>query len=547
MNARNAAGKVTVAVLLGLAGQLRGESVHPFGGHFWGAGMNVDILSHRTGWVVEANVTHGGAMPDVTNRYNRPTGEGMTILQRLDWKWEQTIPLDAPDQDAFAAQCANWANAIKGHCRTYSIGNEVEFFDVTPAIYAQCFTKVRNAIKAVQPDARVIIGHMNSVENQQATMQLLGDDGYDGVTAHASHVPGSLLDALDAELGTYRPDVGVYITEWGWVAGTNANAASAILSFYQDIGQSNATRLRQVYCACWFVYPLGIGWDSFALQGSPPDNVPFEQATALGTSVNHYADNPITMSNLTVDVSDSGMSLIVLWHTDVPSRTQIWWMPQGNSWGNVSWLDGNLVTVHQRSITGLSPSTVYEVTPTSTANDHGDAGGRRFRVRTGPWPSGVTQTGPGRVNITWNTDWPSDSVVEYGVTSALGSTISKPPLVTNHGVQLVDLPATTIYYRIRSSEPNPDAGGPRCYMRSPIRQFNVTLLYPGDMDGDTDVDLDDFGAFQRCLTGPGITQGDVACQGARMDPDDDVDGDDYLLFSGCLTGANISGDPDCTK
>lgn len=68
---------------------------------------------------------------------------------------------------------------------------------------------------------------------------------------------------------------------------------------------------------------------------------------------------------------------------------------------------------------------------------------------------------------------------------------------------------------------------------------------PGDFDGDNDVDQTDFGQFQACLTGSGVTQDDPACVGARMDIDPDVDQDDFGLFQGCFSGPDIPGDPGC--
>jgi hypothetical protein len=59
----------------------------------------------------------------------------------------------------------------------------------------------------------------------------------------------------------------------------------------------------------------------------------------------------------------------------------------------------------------------------------------------------------------------------------------------------------------------------------------------GDHDGDGDVDQEDFGFFQKCLTGSGgmITPG---CQGADFDSDGDVDPNDFGVFQPCMGGAN---------
>jgi len=70
---------------------------------------------------------------------------------------------------------------------------------------------------------------------------------------------------------------------------------------------------------------------------------------------------------------------------------------------------------------------------------------------------------------------------------------------------------------------------------------------PGDFDADDDVDMEDFGRFQACLTGPGAGPPQAGCTRAMMDDDDDVDSADVSLFIGCMTGAGIPGDPDCAN
>ncbi len=68
---------------------------------------------------------------------------------------------------------------------------------------------------------------------------------------------------------------------------------------------------------------------------------------------------------------------------------------------------------------------------------------------------------------------------------------------------------------------------------------------PCDFDTDGDVDQEDFGRFQVCYSGPGVTQPDPACRGARLDEDDDVDQADFALFQSCASGPNVPADPTC--
>ncbi len=73
------------------------------------------------------------------------------------------------------------------------------------------------------------------------------------------------------------------------------------------------------------------------------------------------------------------------------------------------------------------------------------------------------------------------------------------------------------------------------------------LGQPGDFDGDTDVDLTDFGTFQKCLTGANVTPPATGCSDADLDCDNDVDGADLAKFTNCMTGPEIPGAPTCAN
>jgi hypothetical protein len=58
----------------------------------------------------------------------------------------------------------------------------------------------------------------------------------------------------------------------------------------------------------------------------------------------------------------------------------------------------------------------------------------------------------------------------------------------------------------------------------------------GDFDDDSDVDQEDFGHLQICMTGSGREVTDSGCLDAVLDGDGDVDEDDAALFLACLSG-----------
>jgi hypothetical protein len=78
-----------------------------------------------------------------------------------------------------------------------------------------------------------------------------------------------------------------------------------------------------------------------------------------------------------------------------------------------------------------------------------------------------------------------------------------------------------------------------------VDPFGCPLPIPGDMNQDGDVDQEDFGVFQVCLSGPGVPQPDAACTGAQLDGDNDVDNDDFGIFQGCFSGPHVPGDASC--
>ena len=85
-----------------------------------------------------------------------------------------------------------------------------------------------------------------------------------------------------------------------------------------------------------------------------------------------------------------------------------------------------------------------------------------------------------------------------------------------------------------------------CVIEGAVSTVNVTVeTVSPDFDFDGDVDLEDFGQFQICLSG-NTPQNDPDCFKARLDDGDlDVDKGDLAIFLKCLSGANVLAEPTC--
>ena len=68
--------------------------------------------------------------------------------------------------------------------------------------------------------------------------------------------------------------------------------------------------------------------------------------------------------------------------------------------------------------------------------------------------------------------------------------------------------------------------------------WQVEVWAPADLDRDSDVDQEDFGHFQACLSGSGQPP-PAGCDDADLDADGDVDQADFSTFSSHLAGADV--------
>ena len=164
----------------------------------------------------------------------------------------------------------------------------------------------------------------------------------------------------------------------------------------------------------------------------------------------------------------------ITWTTNEASDSQVEYGLTA-SYGSFSALldTGTMVTSHSVPLSGLTPNTLYHyrVRSRDAAGNLGtDTTDRTFTTAvaadtTGPVISNVSggvPTSNGTI-VTWTTNEPADSQVEYGTTTAYGdSTPIDNGLVTSHSVPVSGLlPSTLYHYRVRSTDAvgNPSVSG----------------------------------------------------------------------------------------
>jgi hypothetical protein len=157
---------------------------------------------------------------------------------------------------------------------------------------------------------------------------------------------------------------------------------------------------------------------------------------------------------------------VIEWQTDEPSTSLVQYDDNSSTWGNYLWskTDTSLVTTHSVTLTGLTADTTYYFRVGSTdGSGNGPTTSNEVNfttestpdttdpiITTPPTVTGITQT---TAIIEWQTDEPSNSLVDYGLTTSYGSQATLTGYVTNHSVTLTGLTVGTDYnFRVGSTD-----------------------------------------------------------------------------------------------
>jgi hypothetical protein len=275
---------------------------------------------------VETVITNSAAWwqaPYFAPLYQSITGShNAAIITRVDYDWGQTVP--APSTISAQSWATNVVNDVVSQLGAYSnrwvIGNEPNIIgegtgwassQVTPAGYAQIYTAVRQAIKAVRPQDEVLFapvspgsviagvrwkdGNQWLSEAIDATLALPGGaiDGfalhtYGGQATAAASVTefhntfASQLAVIDARASLKSKPA--YITEWNRATSTTGNlaaneqvSADFISQSLVDLDNWNRTPgNHNVRALAWFIFnkDYGSDWNQYSLewwqaQGNP--------------------------------------------------------------------------------------------------------------------------------------------------------------------------------------------------------------------------------------------------------------------------------------
>jgi len=205
--------------------------------------------------------------------------------------------------------------------------------------------------------------------------------------------------------------------------------------------------------------PYSINWNS---TGVADGNY------SITATARDAAGNTTTSSGVAVTVTNNGpaisavsassitaTSATIAWTTNQASDTQVDYGTT-TAYGTSTTLNATMVTSHSQGLTGLTAGTLYHyrVKSRNASNQITNSSDFTFSTIGPPAISAITisnVTGTS-VQVNWSTNQASDSQVEYGTTTAYGSTTTlNSSMVTSHVVTVSGLVMNTTYhFRVRS-------------------------------------------------------------------------------------------------
>jgi len=169
---------------------------------------------------------------------------------------------------------------------------------------------------------------------------------------------------------------------------------------------------------------------------------------------------PVISGVISSNITSGGAT--ITWSTNEPATTQVDYGTT-TAYGSSTTLNSTLATNHSAALSGLTASATYHyrVKSADAAGNLATSGDNTFTTSAAPDTTGpafsliatinVTDTG---ATVTWGTDEPASTQVEYGLTASYGSsTTVNATLLNSHSQALTGLQSTTLYhYRVKGAD-----------------------------------------------------------------------------------------------
>jgi Purple acid Phosphatase, N-terminal domain len=268
-------------------------------------------------------------------------------------------------------------------------------------------------------------------------------------TGYGSQSPGFVVDGFTGTIVGW-PNEGPYVYEIT-PDPVNSRLACRRISFSTPSSENPPNASVNGANSTWGTYGNGKmsyipDADAFLLCHAP--NLPCEIMRLRSANV---VAGPVVTGVSSINITNSGAT--VVWSTNVAANSQV---EYGTSavYGSMTTLDSTQVTSHSVVLSGLSAGTTYHFRVHSGSSASGDFTFTTSGTGAAPAISAVSATGvvSNAATITWSTDIAANSQVEYGTTTAYGtSSTLDGALVTSHSEPLTGLSASTTYhFRVHS-------------------------------------------------------------------------------------------------
>ena len=272
-----------------------------------------------------------------------------------------------------------------------------------------------------------------------------------------------------AKSATYTPDIPVTSSDWAvytwYPEGTNRPVDAQYIihtAAGDDIKYINQTDNGGQWNYIG-TYPMNAGTGNYVRitnYGTDVTRVVMADAIRFYSAVGSDTDPPVISA---VTASPGEAVTTVTWTTNEPATSQVEY-GLTTSYGSLTTKDTALVMTHSVNVSGLTPNTLYHYRVKSDDGAGNPASSDDYTFTTPamipPVISSVAAS-PGETTsaVTWTTNEPATSQVEYGLTTSYGSQTTKDStLVTGHSVSLSGLTPETLYhYRVKSED---GAGNP---------------------------------------------------------------------------------------